>query len=106
MTQETVAPTRGDGSVMHCELFLPEAGTRPAPAVVVIFDIFGMTADLGRIGRRFAENGYAAIVPNLFDHRAPKFVCVVHAVRSLIRGSGREFEDIELARGYLAGRSE
>jgi carboxymethylenebutenolidase len=104
--QETIALKRRDGSAMRAEFFLPDSVAHPAPAVVIIFDVFGMTADLNRIAKRFAENGYAAIIPNLYDHPGLKFLCVVSAVRSSMRGSGREFEDIELARDYLSARAE
>ncbi|HKV05109.1 MAG TPA: dienelactone hydrolase family protein [Candidatus Acidoferrales bacterium] len=106
MKQETIALTRGDGSHMHSEFFLPDSVSRPVPAIVVIFDIFGMTADLSRIAGRFTENGYAVIIPNLYDHPEPRMMCMMRALRSSMRGSGREFEDIELARGYLRGRPE
>jgi carboxymethylenebutenolidase len=91
---------------MRTEFFLPDSVARPAPAVVVIFDVFGMTPDLSRIAGRFTENGYAVIIPDLYDRAGPRFYCVVRAARSSMRGSGPEFDDIELARGYLAGRPE
>jgi carboxymethylenebutenolidase len=104
--QETIALTRGDGSAMHAEFYLPDSVALPVPAVVVIFDIFGMTPDLSRIAGRFTGNGYAVIVPDLFDHAGLRLFCVVRALRSAMRGRGPEFDDIELARGYLAGRTE
>src|SRR5262249_11020723 len=85
---------------------LPERVERPVPAVVVIFDVFGMTADLNRIAGRFVEEGYGVIIPDLFDRPELKLVCVVRALRSSLRGSGREYADIELAREYLASRSD
>jgi carboxymethylenebutenolidase len=104
--QETIALRRGDGSAMRAGFYLPDSAVRPVPAVVVIFDIFGMTPDLSRIASRFAGNGYAAIIPDLYDHPGPRLFCVARAVRSSMRGRGPEFEDIELARRYLAGRAE
>jgi carboxymethylenebutenolidase len=74
--------------------------------VVVVFDIFGMTADLRRIAGRFVDEGYAVIIPDLFDRREPRLSCVVRALRSSVRGTGREYEDIELARQYLVNRPE
>jgi carboxymethylenebutenolidase len=106
MKQETLALARPNNSSMRAELFLPDSQAPPAPAVVLIFDVFGITPDLARIAGRFVAEGYAVIVPDIFDHPGPKFFCVVSAIRSSMRGEGREFEDIELARKYLLSRSE
>jgi len=97
---------RAAGSKMHARFFLPEAAGQPVPAVVLIFDVFGITADLSRIAGRFVDEGYAVIIPDLFDRPEPRLICVVRALRSSVRGSGREFEDIMLAREYLATRRE
>ena len=106
MKEETVALARVKGRPMQARFFLPEAVTGPCPAVVVIFDIFGMTADLNRIAVRFVDQGYAVIIPDLFDRREPRLSCVVRALRSSVRGAGREYEDIEMAREYLVSRPE
>ena len=106
MKEETVALVRVKGRPMHARFFLPEVVTSRLPGVVVIFDIFGMTADLNRIASRFVEETYAVIVPDLFDRREPRLSCVVRALRSSVQGSGREYEDIELARQYLLRRPE
>jgi len=104
--QETVVLTRRNGQQMQARLFLPEPVERPVPAVVVIFDVFGMTDDLTRIAGRFVAEGYGVIVPDLFDRPELRLACVVRALRSSVRGSGREYEDIELARAYLISRPE
>jgi carboxymethylenebutenolidase len=106
MRQQTLSLARSDGSKMRAELFLPDSAGSKVPAVIVIFDVFGITPDLSRIAERFVSEGYAVIVPDLFDHPGPKFFCVVHAIRSSMRGSGREFDDIELARKALIARPE
>src|SRR5579864_3670456 len=106
MKEETVTLHRPNGQQMRAALFLPEAPQHPAPTVLVIFDVYGMTSDLNRIADRFTEKGYGVFIPDLFDRPEPKLFCVVRAVRSVARGSGREFEDIDLARKYLLTRSE
>jgi carboxymethylenebutenolidase len=103
---EAVVLIRPDGTQMNARLFLPEAVTERVPAVLVIFDVFGMTADLDRIAARFVDEGYAVIIPDLFDRPEPRLFCVVRALRSSVRGKGREYQDIELARDYLAARPE
>ena len=65
-------------------LSVPE-GDGPWPGVVVVQDIFGMTADIKRISDRFAANGYLALTPALYQ-RSPKVGCVVSAIRSMITG--------------------
>jgi carboxymethylenebutenolidase len=104
--QETVVLARRTGGQMHARLFLPDGPAGPAPAVMVIFDIFGMTQDLNRIAGCIVDEGYAVLIPDLFDRSEPRLICVVRALRSSVRGKGREFEDIELAREYLAARPE
>ncbi len=106
LKQETLALPRADSSSMRAELFLPDSQASAVPAVVLIFDVFGITPDLARIAGRFVTEGYAVIVPDLFDHPGPKFFCVVSAIRSSMRGQGREFDDIEIARKYLLSRPE
>ena len=106
MTQETVVLSRPDGHTMQASLFLPEASRYPAPAVVVVFDVFGTTPDLNRIAGRFVQQGYGVLIPDLFDRPEPKLLCVLRALRSVARGTGREFDDIEVGRKYLATRSE
>jgi carboxymethylenebutenolidase len=88
---------------MYC---LPDAIAAPAPAVLVIFDVFGMTADLTRIAGRLVERGYAVLVPDLYDRREMRFLCVVRAVRAALSGAGREYDDIRLAREYLGAQKE
>jgi carboxymethylenebutenolidase len=104
--EETVVLARRKGSRMHMRIFLPDSSADAGPAVMVIFDVFGMTQDLTRIARRFVERGYVVLIPDLFDRPEPRLICVVRALRSSVRGSGREFEDIERAREYLMTRPE
>lgn len=76
----------------------------PHPGVVVIHDITGFREDTRRHCRRFAEAGYAAIAPDLYDGYAPR--CVVHTLASLGRESGPALGVVESARAWLAGRPE
>ncbi|MEU6134084.1 dienelactone hydrolase family protein [Nocardioides sp. NPDC047086] len=86
-------PTRGYLSV-------PE-GAGPWPGVVVVQDILGMTADIKRIGDRFAANGYLTLTPALYE-RGPKVGCVVSTMRSLMTGKGTAVDDLIAARDHLA----
>lgn len=107
MRQTDVSIRRADGSAMDAMYCLPDTvQPQGLPAVLVIFDVFGMTADLVRIAGRFVERGYAVLVPNLYDRPELRLMCVVRAVRSVLRGSGREFDDLRAAREFLGARKE
>ncbi|HWW20548.1 MAG TPA: dienelactone hydrolase family protein [Steroidobacteraceae bacterium] len=106
MQQSTVSITRADGTSMKAMYCLPDAPGGRLPAVLVIFDVFGMTTDLSRIAGRFVQQGYAVLVPDLFDRPELRVLCVVRALRSTRRGSGREFDDLRAAREFLGSRSE
>jgi carboxymethylenebutenolidase len=47
-------------------LALPEHGTKPLPAIVVIHDVLGLDGHVQDVTRRLAAAGYAALAPDLF----------------------------------------
>jgi carboxymethylenebutenolidase len=106
MQQTTVSIARSDGSTMKALYCLPDEASGPLPAVLVIFDVYGMTADLTRIAGRFVDKGYAVLVPDLFDRPERRLMCVLRAIGSIRRGSGREFDDLRAAREFLSTCSE
>jgi carboxymethylenebutenolidase len=106
MQQTMLSVSRNDGTPMRAMYCLPDAVSGRLPAVLVIFDVFGMTADVSRIAARFVDNGYAVLVPDLFDRPEMRVMCVVRTLRSLLRGSGRAFDDLRAARDFLGQRAE
>jgi carboxymethylenebutenolidase len=89
---------------------LPAYAARPAteppwPGVVVIHDALGMTSDLRRQAEWLASSGFVAVAPDLL-HWGNRPRCVVAAMRDLTRRSGRTFDEIEVARDWLAGQEE
>ena len=48
--------------------YLAQAQGKPKGGIVVIQEIFGVTAHIRRVADRFAEYGYTAIAPAFFDH--------------------------------------
>ena len=97
-----------DGGSMRALLALPEG---PAPAggwsgVVTIHDIFGFSPDIERIARRFADAGYAALAPALFDGAGAAPMCVVRTMRDMSRGRGPAFARLEAARASLAAHPQ
>jgi len=93
------------GRPMRAALALPDA-TGPRPAVIVIHEIFGLNADIRRIAARFADLGYVALAPDLFDTGGTRLLCVVRTMLALRRRTGPAFEDLDAARAWLADRPE
>ena len=82
-------------------------GGEPRPGVLVLHELFGLTDDIRRIARRFAEHGYVALAPDLYSvDRAPRPICMRRTMQALGAGGGRPLDDIEAARGWLADRPE
>jgi carboxymethylenebutenolidase len=82
------------------------AGAGPWPGMVVIHEAFGLNGDVRGIADRFAERGYLALAPDLFAWGKGRLACVRAAFRELSEGSGRMFDDLEAARGWLGGRAD
>jgi len=59
------------------------AKTRPAPAVLVIHEVFGLNDHIKSIADRIAGSGYVAIAPNFFARASepPKDMSDVQAIR-------------------------
>jgi carboxymethylenebutenolidase len=85
-------------------LALPDEGDPPFPGVVVIHDIYGFSPDLHRHCQRFADAGYAALAPDLYQGGRPG--CVVKTLISMTKGHGFAYEVINAARKVLATRKE
>ncbi len=93
------------GRPMRAALALPPGGGR-RPAVIVIHEIFGLNDDIRRIAGRFADLGYVALAPDLFDVGGPRLLCVLQTFLTLRRGEGPAFADLEAARAWLAARPD
>jgi len=96
---------RRDGTSMRAHFVLPPgAGARPG--VVVLHETFGLNDDIRRLTNRFADSGYAAIAPDLFDRPGARALCIAKTMLSLRSRTGQAFTDIELARAFLVARPE
>lgn len=81
-------------------------GAGPHPGVLVLHEMFGLNDDMRRIARRFAENGYVALAPDLFSH-GNKAVCLSRVIVDMVRGAaGRTVDDVIMARNALAARDD
>ena len=77
----------------------------PWPGVVVVHEVFGLTDDIRRQADRMAEQGYLALAPDLFGW-GNTARCLVASFRSMLKGEGRMYDDVEGARRYLADRDD
>jgi carboxymethylenebutenolidase len=85
---------------MRAALATPDDSARH-PGVIVIHEIFGLNADIRRITSRFADLGYIALAPDLYDGPGPKIICVARTLMTLNRGNGAAFDDLDAAREFL-----
>ncbi len=79
-------------------------GEGPFPGVVVIHDLFGMKPDTGRHCMRFAEAGYVAIAPDLYD--GGRAGCVVRTVLDMSGRPGKTLPILDAVRRHLAERPD
>jgi len=93
------------GRPMRAALALPPV-TAPRPAVIVIHEIFGLNDDIRRITGRFADLGYVALAPDLYDTGGRRALCIARVMLSLRRKDGAAFADLDAARAWLATRPE
>lgn len=80
-------------------------GPGPWPGVVIIHEAFGVSDIMLRHIRRMADNGYLALMPDLFTEGGTR-KCLLETFRSLSAGEGRAFADIEAARRTLIDRDD
>ena len=86
------------------EVFEP-SGDGPHPGVVVIHESYGLNDDIRRIAKRFADNGYVAVAPDLLTG-GPKLVCVMRAMRDLRKGSGPAVDALDGVLADLSARAD
>jgi len=103
-TTELTFPS-STGAPMRAALALPDR-VEPRPAVIVIHEIFGLNDDIRRITGRFADLGYVALAPDLYDTDGARLLCIARTVMSLQRGNGPAFADLDAARTWLSARPE
>jgi carboxymethylenebutenolidase len=51
--------------------YVAEPAARPAPAVVVLHEVFGVNADIRKTCRELAAQGFLAVAPDLFWQQEP-----------------------------------
>jgi carboxymethylenebutenolidase len=81
------------------------AGDGPWPAVVVLHDAAGLTADTVRQCRWLAESGFLAVAPDLFAGGSLAG-CLRTVIRDFASWQGSVFEQVEAVRAWVAGRED
>lgn len=85
-------------------LVRPE-GPGPWPGVVLIHEIFGLDDVMRRHAERLARAGYLTLAVDLYSAGGTAR-CVISTMRSLFRGTGLAFRDIETGRAWLRDRTD
>ena len=100
---EWVYIRRGDDSI-HAYVTYPERSD-PAPAIIVIHEIYGMTDWEPTVADRLAGNGYVAIVPDLLSSRYGTTGAVADSARRLVGDLSSEgvTADLDATYGYVTG---
>ena len=62
----TSAPTLAAEAGRNFDAYLARPAARRTPCVMVLHDMFGLNEPIRAVADRYAERGYAALVPNLF----------------------------------------
>lgn len=94
------------GHKMRARWVRPEKPNPHKAGVIVIHDIFGYTDDVERIAKRLAENGYPALVPDLYDLPSSKPLCVVKTLKAHEFGKGDAFTQLEACRKWLLAQED
>src|SRR6266540_4092666 len=104
VTTEEVAVPVGDGPPMPAMLALPDAG--PAPAVLVISDIYGRGPFYESLAARLAAAGFEALLPDFFFRVGPLAERTREAAFARRAGldESRSLEDIRAALHWLRDR--
>ncbi len=104
--REDIRLPAGDGdidAVVHRpDGDVPDGGW---PAVIVLYEIYGTATAMVEAARRFAENGYVAVLPDILGGRGLR--CLAKGLIEVSRAKpGPVTDNIEATRMWLAGQSD
>lgn len=85
-------------------LVLPE-GQGPWPSVVMVHEVFGIDENMTAQANRLASLGYVVLMPDLYSRGSVR-KCLTATFKALASGKGQAFDDLELAKSWLATRSD
>ena len=95
---------RINGETTPGYLAVPDSPS-PAPSVIVIQEVWGLNDDIRRICRMFAEAGYAALSPDLYNGRSTTDLEEAMKIRATME-MARAVKDIDVAIKYLQALPE
>lgn len=96
-----------DGHPLPGVLTMPDLNDgRRRPGLILVYEIFGLNDEMKRVARDLADAGYVVLIPDLFERGPLKPICVARAIRSIANQEGRELDDLEASRRWLAARPE
>jgi carboxymethylenebutenolidase len=81
--------------------YLALPSEQPRGSIVVVHEIFGRAPEIERATVRIAEQGYAALMPDLFGERF-KPLCISQAMRELAAGRGEMIDVLRAAGDEVA----
>ena len=90
--------TCNDGFSMSAYISRPKTAAK-VPGILFIYEAFGMNDEMTGIADELAAEGYAVLLPDLFD-RGSWFSCVRQAMKYLRAGSGQGDQDLIQARNW------
>src|ERR1700748_838132 len=105
MQVETVFP-RLDGTPMPGFLTVPDEVDGPVPALLMIYEVFGMSDEMRRVARDLAAEGYAVLIPDLFARGRIRPRSGAAPLRAMVTAHGPALDDLEAARRWLVDRPE
>jgi carboxymethylenebutenolidase len=102
---ETMVPEGVSAPHLRAYLAVPPVAKPPWHGVVVVHDGLGLTDDVRQQADRLAAAGYLAVAPDLFT-AGGALRCLRTTMRTLSRGEGDAFGDIEATREWLTARPD
>ncbi|MFD6512190.1 dienelactone hydrolase family protein [Rhodococcus sp. NPDC060176] len=92
----------GGSQPLRAILETPTTPTTPGPwpGVVMIHEAFGLEEVMQRQAKRLAAAGFLTLAVDLYSAGGAKR-CLVPTMTSMLRGHGKAFTDIEVARSWL-----
>ncbi|AKF11324.1 dienelactone hydrolase family protein [Sandaracinus amylolyticus] len=95
-----------DGHAMRAVLTMPDSTSgRRLPALVMVYELLGLTDEMKRVARDLASEGWIVLIPDILD-RGARPLCIARALRAISKGEGQAVDDLEAARRWLAARPE
>jgi carboxymethylenebutenolidase len=91
---------RSGSSPLHGYLATP-SGSGPWPGVVMVHEAFGLDDVMRRLADRIAAAGFLTLAVDLYSAGGAR-KCLVATMRAMMKGEGRAFINIEVARLWLA----